>query len=108
MLRSSLCCITAWSTVSVEAALVGTPTLFVAYGQGVPRFGQWPHMRPILAWSGVRVCYTPEELLQGIRDLVSGAWVPNRVRLRREAMAQALGDGRARERIVAAIGEVAR
>jgi hypothetical protein len=107
-LQHALCLVCAWSTLSIEAALCGTPTLFVAYGQGVPRFGEWPHMRPILAWPDVRLCRSPAELLQGIRDLVSGAWQPDRERLRRLAQAQARTDGHARDRIVEAIEEVTR
>lgn len=105
-LRRSLCLVSAWSTLAVEAALCGRPTLFVAYGQGVPRFGQWPHMQPILDWPDVRICRSPEELLQGIRDLVSGAWVPDRPMLRWGALMQARADGNARERIVKVIEEV--
>ena len=107
-LRDALCLVCAWSTLAIEAALCGTPTLFVAYGQGVPRFGQWPHMREILQWPDVRICRSAEELRQGIRDLVSGAWRPDPERLRRLAQRQARADGLAGERIIEAIEEVAR
>ena len=107
-LGCSICLVTAWSTMVVEAALLGRPTLLVAFGHGVPRFGEWPHMRTILQWSGVRVCRSPEELIANLRALLVGAWSPDPEVLRNEAMMVARSDGKAKWRLIGAIEEGAR
>lgn len=106
--------ITAFSTMIIEAALLGKPSLVVGFGlgdQGPQRLlehARYEHMRDVIATPGVTLCGSMEELRAGIHRLLRGDFAPlaGALRARAERIAHCL-DGRGRERIVAAIETVA-
>lgn len=121
--------VTAFSTVVIEAALLGKPTLLVGFGastggtefEGRPAEGRlvdvaaFAHMAEVTTWPGVVLCRSEKELLEELRWLLGPAPAGEaevrsiRAVLRRrraERVARCL-DGKARERLCAAVEEVA-
>ena len=96
--------VTAWSTMIVEMALLGRPSVIIGYGEGVPAFGEWDHLKPVLSWPGVSVARSPDDLRRLVRWALDGTFNDTADDLRREAdrVAWALDRG-ARERIIAEI-----
>ena len=98
--------VASFSTVSVEAALLGLPTFMVGFGVDIPGHADWEHISPILTWPGVALCETTDHLLAQIRMARSGAFEScvGGLRERANTVARNL-DGLARERIVGALEE---
>jgi hypothetical protein len=102
--------ITAFSTMIIEAALMGKPSLVVAFGLGADgryrlvEHEQYEHLREVLATPGVTACRSMAEMVAGIHRLLAGEFAPLAPALRARAGRIAANlDGRARERMVAAI-----
>ena len=108
VLAGAACVVTAWSTVIVEAALLGIPSVVVGYGEGVPAFGRWAHLEPVLRWPGVFVAESPRDLRRLVSWALDGTFNDMANDLRREAdhVARALDRG-ARGRVVAALDVIA-
>ena len=100
--------VSAWSTMIVEMALLGRPSVIIGYGEGVPAFGEWQHMKPVLGWPGVSVAKSPDDLRRLVRWALDGRFNDAAEDLRREAdrVARALDRG-ARGRIVEALDVIA-
>ena len=68
-LDAAICVVAAFSTVVVEAALMGKPSLLVGFGQSshgsamVNYHFELEHMTEVTTWPGVRLCNTRDELL---------------------------------------------
>lgn len=113
LLRHATCVVSGWSTLVLEAALLGTPSVLIGF-DGAAALGDWPHIEPLKAWPGIAVAKDPLEVLRlvGTTLRVMGsppdfgvshhAQVMAR-HLSRHAQAIARFDGRARERICEAI-----
>jgi len=108
-LQETTCVVAAFSTVIIEAALMGKPSLLVGFGQsshGPAMAGyhmQLEHMAEITTWPGVKLCQTMPELVGWIKATLNGAFDPQADELRRRAQEVALCDGHAQERILAAL-----
>ena len=104
VLDRCFCVVASFSTVSVEAALLGVPTLMVGFGVDIPGHADWEHISPILTWPGVALCETTDQLLAQVRLARSGAFESCAGGLRERANRVARNlDGLARERIVEAL-----
>lgn len=107
--------VTAFSTMIIEAALVGKPSLVVAFGLApdgaghVLQHAEYEHMRDVVSTPGVTMCRSLDDVAAGIRRIVGGEWAAFSEVLRKRAseIAHCL-DGRARERIVEVIERVGR
>jgi hypothetical protein len=107
--------ITAFSTMIIEAALMGKPSLVVAFGLGdegphrLLQHAEYEHMRDVISTPGVTLCRNPEEVHRGIRGIIGREFAPFSELLRKRAseIAHCL-DGRARERMVQAIEQIGR
>lgn len=103
------CVVAAFSTVVIEAALLGKPSLLVGFGEsahgpgGAAYHAELQHMAEVATWPGVRLCRSQGELLMCLNLLVTGNWVPDPDELRRRAQEVARSDGHARERIAEAV-----
>jgi hypothetical protein len=106
--------VTAFSTMIVEAALLGKPSLVIGFGVDVAGAGrliqhaEYEHVAEVLATPGVTLCRSLDELTREIERLLAGAygvWAPA-LRTRADAIAHN-ADGGARDRIVAALERVA-
>ena len=105
--------ITAFSTMIVEAALLGKPSLVIGFGVDVARAGrliqhaEYEHSVELLATPGVTMCRSLDELTGELRRLLAGEYAVHApaLRARAEAIAHNL-DGRARDRIVAALERI--
>jgi hypothetical protein len=102
--------ITAFSTMIIEAALMGKPSLVVGFGladgtpDGVLQHAEYEHMRDVLSTPGVVLCRTADELVAGVRRVAGGELAPYGDLLRKRAREIAHAeDGRARQRIVETI-----
>lgn len=106
--------ISAFSTMILEAAMLGKPSLVVAFGadDGAPRrlfqHTEYEHSVELLASPGITVCGSLEELKQGVQRLCGGEWASLHGTLRTHAgrIARNL-DGGGRERIVHALDALA-
>jgi hypothetical protein len=105
--------VAAFSTLILEAALLGKPSLVVAFGfnddkpDRLLQHSEYEHMADVIATPGVTVSRSLEELKGGIQRVFSGEFAslaPAR-RARAGQIARNL-DGRARERIVGALEEL--
>ncbi|HBH04890.1 MAG: hypothetical protein A2X36_05070 [Elusimicrobia bacterium GWA2_69_24] len=102
--------VTSFSTLIIEAALMGKPSLVVAYGLGdqtpdrLLQHSEYEHMRDVISTPGVTLCRSLPETLEGLRRIVRGDFAPYAEVLRKRAseIAHCL-DGRARERLVEVI-----
>lgn len=106
LLRHAKCIVSPWSTLIVEAALFGTPSVLVGFGRGVAIHEDWEHIAPLKSWPGIWVARSMEDLEAHVRRLVEApprAW-PD---LQARAQELARADGHAGERIMQAIEEVA-
>lgn len=104
VLDGCACVVTAFSTVAIEAALLGIPTFMVGFGLDLPAHADWEHMRPILDWPGIELCKNTDHLLDNVHQALGGgfgAWAED-LRHRANDVARNL-DGLARERIVEAL-----
>jgi hypothetical protein len=106
--------VTAFSTMIIEAALLGRPSLVVGFGVNdrtparLVEHSGYEHMQDVLRTPGVTLCRSAEDLLGGVKRLLAGDFASHAEGLRRRAgqIANNL-DGRARERIIAALEAVA-
>lgn len=99
--------ITAFSTMIIEAALLGKPSLVVGFGLNdakparLIRHAEYEHSLEVLATPGVTLCRSLDELKQGVQRIFSGQYAGKAAALRARAGAIARNlDGGARERIV--------
>lgn len=99
--------ITAFSTMIVEAALLGKPSLVVGFGRNdgtksrLIEHSQYEHSVEVLATPGVTLCRSLDELKLGIRRIFAGEFAPvaEVLRAKAEQVANNL-DGRGKARIV--------
>ena len=106
--------VTAFSTMIVEAALLGKPSLVIAFGVDAANVGRlmqhaaYEHSAELLATPGVTLCHDLETLEREIHRILGGDHVAVADTLRAHARAIARNaDGGARDRIVAALEAVA-
>ena len=105
--------IAAFSTMIIEAALMGKPSLVVAFGiadgpDRVVQHADYEHMRDVVTTPGVVLARSLPELLTGVRRMLGGECGIYTEALRKRAAEIAHAeDGRARERMVEAIEQVA-
>lgn len=100
--------IAAFSTMIIEAALLGKPSLVVGFGRsdGTPArlfaHSEYEHSLEVLATPGVTLCRSLDELKQGVQRIFAGELAPlaDVLRSRAGQIANNL-DGRAKERIIA-------
>ncbi len=104
----------AFSTMILEAAMLGKPSLVVAFGAHDPEHGglfqhsEYEHSLELLATPGITLCQSLDELKQGIHRIFSGEFKPLAETLRAHAARIARNfDGRGRERIVETLERVA-
>lgn len=105
--------ITAFSTMIIEAALLGKPSLVVAFGLGdhtperLLQHAEYEHMRDVISTPGVTLCRSLDEVRRGIQGIMGGEFAPLSEALRKRAgeIAHCL-DGKARERIVLALEQI--
>lgn len=102
--------VTAFSTMIIEAALLGKPSVVVAFGLGDPGFGsvvqhaEYEHMRDVVSTPGVTMARGLDDLVEGIRGMLTGDVSSDRERLQTRAGEIAhCRDGGACERMVALI-----
>lgn len=105
-LAASVCVVAAFSTLIVEAALLGRPSIIPAFAQsahgpgGVLTHANYQHMAEVVSWPGVFLCRTLSGLIGKVRKAVAGTLEYDPGELRRRALQVALADGQAQERIV--------
>ncbi|MBI2493231.1 MAG: CDP-glycerol glycerophosphotransferase family protein [Candidatus Rokubacteria bacterium] len=106
--------VAAFSTMILEAALLGKPSLVVAFGaaDGAPGrlfpHAEYEHSIELLATPGVLVCHSLDELKQGLQRVFAGDFVELEPVLRERAARMAHNrDGGARVRIVEALERLA-
>ena len=108
-LAASACVVAAFSTLIIEAALLGRPSIIPAFAQsahgpgGVLTHKNFEHMQSVVEWPGVFLCRTLPGLIGTVRKAVAGGLEFDPGELRRRALQVALADGHAQERIVAAV-----
>ena len=112
-LDSAMCVVTAFSTVSIEAALMGKPSLLVgfgasAHGGSVLDHSVYEHMAELLQWPGIILCKSMPTLCEELNHVLSGKYEMLADELRCQAFEIARSDGKCRERIVEAIERVHR
>lgn len=106
--------IAAFSTMILEAALLGKPSLVVAFGLNdrkparLIQHGEYEHSLELVATPGVVLCRSLDELKQGVQRMISGAFAPlaPALRARGGQIARNL-DGGARARIVETLERLA-
>lgn len=106
--------VTAFSTMIVEAALLGKPSLVVGFGTDVADSGRliqharYEHSINLLATPGVTLCGDLDQLEREIRRVAAGEYeaCADALRARADAIARNR-DGRARARIVDALELIA-
>lgn len=107
--------VTAFSTMIVEAALLGKPSLVVGFGMDVARAGgliqhaEYEHSLTLLATPGIVLCGSLDELLREIPRVLAGDHAAHAAALRARAAAIAHNlDGGACARIVHALEHIGR
>ena len=111
---ASACVVAAFSTLIIEAALIGRPSVIPAFAQsahgpgGVLTHKLYDHMQSVVEWPGVFLCRTLPGLIGTVRKAVAGRLDFDPGELRRRALRVAMADGHAQERIVEAVRRVAR
>lgn len=109
LMASVSCVVAAFSTMVVEAALLGTPSFLVAFGAsrhgpgGAIRHLAYEHMRDIARWPGISVCQTEGDLLDRVTASLGGGLAHERRALQMAAQGVARVDGRAQQRILEAV-----
>jgi len=114
--EQACCLVTAFSTMAIEMALFGKPSIIIAFGRssggwefsdrargGLLDHAQYEHMAEVLTWPGIHVCQSLEDVIMAIRAVRRGAFRKYEEALRAKAQAVARCDGHARERICEAI-----
>lgn len=118
LLRRATVVVTAFSTLVIEAALEGCPSLLVAFGastQGARllHHAGFGHMAEVVTWPGIVLCGSQEALDGAVTSAVApwpesfGASPVDRAALRARAVTVARVDGHARERIIAILEHAA-
>ena len=108
-LDAAICVVAAFSTVVIEAALMGKPAFLVGFGPSAhgPAMAdyhfQLEHMAEVASWPGVHLCRSKEELLTGLEGILNKGIRPDAAELRRRAQEVARSDGHAQERILEAL-----
>ena len=108
-LDAAICVVAAFSTVVIETALMGKPSMLIGFGQSAhgPAMAEYhmnlEHMAEVTSWSGVEFCKNEEELVGSIRAALNGAFTNRADDLRRRAQEVARSDGHAQERILEAL-----
>ena len=107
--------VTAFSTMIVEAALLGKPSLVIGFGDDQTGRGRliqhanYEHSLDILRTPGVTLCRTLDALKREVQRIAAGEYAGHAAGLRARAGAIARNaDGGARARIVAAVEAIAR
>lgn len=101
--------VAAFSTLTIEAALLGKTPIMVGYGRTRHGPGMsaihsaYEHMAHVVNWPGVKVAYSAEDLVRFVQNAVQGRYAPYAAGLRQMALRVAKVDGRARECIAAAL-----
>ena len=109
---TSACVVAAFSTLIIEAALLGRPSIIPAFARsahgpgGVLTHSLYQHMQSVVEWPGIFLCRTLPGLIGKVRQAVAGRLEYDPGELRRRALRVALADGHAQERIVQAVGRV--
>ena len=104
--------VAAFSSLVIEAALLGRPAIIPAFAQsahgpgGVLTHSSFEHMQSVVEWPGVFLCRTLPGLIGKVRKAVAGTLEYDPAELRRRALQVAFADGHAQERIVAAVKEM--
>lgn len=99
----------AFSTLTIEAALLGKTPIMVGYGRtrhgpGMTSVHQsYEHMRHVVSWPHVKVASDPEELVRYVHNAVNGGSVRDADNLRQLARRVARVDGHAQERAAEAL-----
>lgn len=107
-------CVNVASTMSLDAAVVGTPVICVGFasspGSAEDRFYRsvyrTEHYRSIVESGGVRLASDMNELLDGVREAARDRESGRAARLRLVAQECGPNDGRAAERVVALVGRL--
>ena len=105
--------VAAFSTVVIEAALMGKPSLLIGFAQSAhgPQMAgyhyQLEHMAEITTWPGVILCKTQQDLVGWVKAALNGAFADKADELRRRAQEVARCDGHAQERILEALERMA-
>lgn len=106
--------ITAFSTMIIEAAMMGKPSLVVGFGRSdgtrarLIEHSEYEHSLEVLATPGVTLCGSMDDLKQGIQRIFAGEFAPlaGALRARAGQIANNL-DGRGKERIIATLERLA-
>lgn len=105
--------VTAFSTMIIEAALLGKPSLVVGFSlkdderSRLRHRSEFDHMREVIRFPGVTLCESLDEVVAGIRRILAGDFESMADVLQRRASRIARNlDGRARERIILALEEI--
>lgn len=107
-LAASACVVAAFSTVIIEAALMGCPSIVPGFAQsakgpfGILEHKNYEHMAEVVAWPGIHVMRTLPGLIGAVRKAVAGTLYHDPAELRHRALRIARVGG-AQERIIAAI-----
>ena len=110
-LDCAVCVVAAFSTVVVEAALMGIPSLLVGFAKSThgPAMADYhfhlEHMAEIAKWPGVHLCHSREELAHECRAYLHGKCA-DVTALRTAAQEVARSDGHAQERILEALEKI--
>lgn len=112
--------VSAFSTLVLEAALFGKPSLIVAFGassggseyDAFPKTGlldhaKYSHMQEVLSWPGIVTCRSFEDLEQALQAVLRGNYAVYADELKQRAQTVVRCDGHARERICEAIERTA-
>lgn len=106
-LEPAAVCVAAFSTVVIEAALLGRPSALVGFGAGpqgrVLEHEHYDHMREIANWRDVIVCHDLPDLVHQVKGVLYYLIKVNPERLRRAALAIAHCAPGIHERIALAI-----
>lgn len=112
LLTRSVALVTAFSTMIVEAALFGVPSLVIGFGGstighgGVLEHARYAHMTEVLRWPGVVLCRTESELVSALAVICRHSLSRDVIEQGRHLAQQvALCDGHAAERLAAVIAD---
>jgi hypothetical protein len=107
--------VTAFSTMIVEAALLGKPSLVIGFGDDQTGSGRlmqhanYEHSLDILDMPGITLCRSLDALKREVARVVAGEYAGHAAGLRGSAVNIARNaDGQARARIVAALEAIGR
>ena len=109
LIASVRCVVAAFSTMTIEAALLGKTPIMVGYGRtrhgpGMAHVHQhYLHMRHVVAWAGVKIASEADDLLRFVRHAVEGHYAEDAPGLRQMALRVARVDGHARQRAAEAL-----